>query len=174
MKDILDKMLQDARRYLVPEGLPGREQLLAALPEDATSLWQELTPIQAFFVLESAPTYLEQAPPDVARAAYCAALGSLPGEWFTPYSSLVTATSRRMIGIDGIDGCLLAQLDNDTLVAFGDSEPHAEASLARYQVADLAALFLCARHGLAYDIRAPLETRVARRDELRQLLSASP
>lgn len=169
MKDILDKMLRDSRHIFVPEGLQGRQQLLDQLARQ-TEPWKGLTPIQNFFLFEVAPDKASKAPAAVVRDAYCAALESLPGEWFTPFSSLSTGTSKRLLAITDMDACLVRQLDNQKEVDFGDSEAHANASLAHYQVGDLAALFLGARHKLDYDIRAPLAARITRRGELKRQL----
>lgn len=170
MKQILDKMLRDSRQYFIAEGLPGRQELLDQLKAAPQEPWKGKTPIQNFFLFEVAPEYLAKAPPAVARDAYCAALGAVPGEWFTPYTSINTSTSKRMLGIEGIDTCLVGKLDDAQLVRFDDSEPHAMASRAQYQVGDLAALMLAAHHQLDYDMNQPLDARKARRQELKKQL----
>jgi len=170
VKDTLDRMIRDSGVYYVPEGLPGRTSLLDALTKQSGDFWQALSPLQSFFVLETAPAYLQKAPREVAQAAYCAAMEALPGDWWGPYGRPDSDTSRRLLQIDGIDHCLLRQLDNEKRVQMGDSEPATLAKLETFQVGDLAALLLSARHGLEYPIHDSLQDRKARRGALKKRL----
>jgi len=168
VKDILDQMVRDARVYFVPEGLPGRTQLLDELPKQSGNFWEALSPIQSFFVFETAPEYLKTAPREVAEAAYCAAIETLPGDWWGPYGRPDSDTSQRLLQIEGIEACLLRQLDNEKPVSMSDSEPATLAKLEKFQVADLAALFLSARDKLEYSLHDQPDARKARRDALKK------
>jgi hypothetical protein len=168
MKNILDQMIRDSKVYYVPEGLPGRKQLLDQLPKQSGNFWQALSPLQSFFIFETAPEYLKKAPREVAQAAYCAAMEALPGDWWGPYGRPNSDTSKRLMQIDGIDACLLRQLDNEKRVYMGDSESATLAKLEKFQVADLAALLLSAKRKLEYPIHDLPEDRKARRDALKK------
>jgi hypothetical protein len=164
---LLDQMLRDSRIYYVPEGLPGRGDLLRTLRAQPADLWRALTPLQSFFIFETAPEYLNKAPRDVAQSAYCAALEALPGDWWGPYGNPVSETAQRLLQVDGIEACLLRQLDNEKRIDMGDSESATLSRLEKLQVADLAALFLAARHSLDYSMHRQPEERKACRVTLR-------
>lgn len=168
MKNILDQMVRDAWVYFVPEGLPGRKQLLDQLAAQSGDFWQTLSPIQSFFVFETAPQYLTKAPREVAQSAYCAAMETVPGDWWGPYGRPDSDTSLRLLQVEGIESCLLRQLDNEKPVAMADSEPATMAKLDKFQVADLAALFLSVRHKLEYSLHDQPEDRKARRAALKR------
>ena len=172
VKNLLDQMAHDARNYYVPEGLPGRPALLDSLAREPDPPWTELSPLQGFFLFETAPTLLKRAPPEFAQAAYVAAMKALTGDWWGPYGRPDSDSSRRLLQIDGIDACLLALLDDDQRLAMGDSEPATLAKLETFQVGDLAALLLAAEHQLEYPMHAPLPQRQARRAAIRARLAA--
>lgn len=173
MQDLLDQMLRDSRLYYVPEGLPGRNALLKILHEKPVDPWRSLTPLQSFFLFEAAPEYLRTATPEVAQGAYCAAMQALTGDWWGPYGRPVSESSQRLLQIDGIDACLLRELDNETRVPMGDSEPATLAQLEQFQVADLAALFLAFRHGLVYPMHRQLQERKGRRLAMRKQIEGN-
>ena len=168
MKALLDQMLRDSSVYYVPEGLPGRTPLLNELAKQSGDVWERLSPIQSFFVFETEPEYLKKAPREVAQAAYCAAMEVLPGDWWGSYGSPSSDTSQRLLAIEGIDACLRWQLDNERPVTMGDSEPATLAKLEKFQVADLAALFLAAKHGLPYRLHDSPPDRKARREAMKR------
>lgn len=170
MKRALEQMIRDSQSYYVPEGLPGRQAVLEQLQKQpAPAAKRDLSPLERFFLFEVAPEQAQKAPVDELRGAYCAAMESLMGDWWgTPRGTVDTATSERLLAIDGIDACLLKQLDNDKAIRFGDSEGATIGKRLGFQVADLAAALLARRHHLAYDVDGQPGERKPRRDALRQ------
>jgi hypothetical protein len=174
LQALLDQMLGDSRIYYVPEGLPGRSELLRLLPAEPEDLWRTLTPLQSFFVFETAPEYLRKAPREVVRSAYCAAMEVLPGDWWGPYGSVDTDTAQRLMRIEGIEGCLLRQLDNEKPLNMGDSESATLARFEKFQVADLAALFVANRYSVEYSMHRQPQERQPSRAALKKWLEGTP
>jgi hypothetical protein len=168
INDLLDQMHRDSASYFVAEGLPGRAEVLALLATTDDVAWSGLTPMQCFFLFETAPGYTDTAPPALVRDAYCAAVGTLPGDWWGPYGRANSDTSQRLLAVDGIEACLLRQLDNTDRLAMGESESATFAALDELEVGDVAAWLLVARHGLEYAMHRPPGERRASRVRLRQ------
>ncbi|MCB9235289.1 MAG: hypothetical protein H6581_26780 [Bacteroidia bacterium] len=172
LKQILDQMLLDAEAYSMPEGLPGRADLLKALAASPQGYWQDLTPMQLFFVLETDPGQGKVIAPEMQREAYMTAISTLPMEWWGEWSYDESETRNRLLALPGIEARLIESLTDERRVRMGDSESATLAKMYQYQAGDVAAALLHVMHKMEpYNFNQEVGERIKYRRDLADKLT---
>ena len=156
-----------SRRYFTIDALPARERLRQAAQAQELSL-EGMTPLERFFVVAASPAAATKAGAQAVAQSYCAALKSLPADWWGLPGETDTAIGQTLLGLGrSTVPCLVELLGDAAPLSYLNGESNAMSQEFSYGVADLAAGFLARILHEPFDGRAGAEERRAAREQLR-------
>lgn len=173
LQALIAEAIQDSRHYYSAEALPQQEKINAWLQEHKDAKLADLKPIEHFIIAELSETAKAKLATDQLASAYCAALSTLPGNWWGRPGNTDSASGRHLMEIPpaNIQGCLATLLDDQSPLAYHGSEISTLAKELEWTVADLAAGFLANMLQTGFDYRAAPGERKAQIASIRQKLA---
>ncbi len=168
LRTLLRNCLKASRSYLSAEGLPDAPKVRSLVAQLQGRFWEQLQPIENFFVFEIVPATLSKVPSAVVADAYCAGVAQLTADWWGMPGGTPSETGDRLLNLPDVRPCLVRLLDNTTPLSYLDGEANSLAKTHQWQVSDLAASFLLTLSQADYDADADISTRNHIKNQLRQ------
>lgn len=170
LRPLIRAVMDESRTYFSADTLPSGRALRQALEAARRGTWQRLQPIERFFVFNAQPSLADDAGPVIVAESYCAALRSLPADWWGLPGAVDTSAAQNLVALGrSAIPCLSSITKEERPLRYLNGEANAIAASLSHTLADLAAGLLAAILKQPFDWRAGPAERAVGRERLRKL-----